>query len=414
MLSDDSSETREAYEDHIEAADKYAERGLYQKAIEEYDAALQIQNTETVWTAVLNAYEKRYAEDTDIYENYLNAARAAFSYFSDNSEYLLKLAELYLVRQEYESAYKALNDALEQGMDNERVSELLEKVRYSYDTGWKSFTEVRTCVNGFYAVSESGVWTYIEEDGTNTDFTKLQMAGPVGESGIRVIRDEDRGQLINTEQVVQGILSFDPIDAGIFSEGLVAIADDTGYAYYDSFGDKQFGNYTMAGTFTDGQAAVQQEDTWSIVDKEGDRISEETYEDIILHADGSHIKDGVMIAKKDGMYRLYKDGKATGEYCDADIITEDNMIAVCIEDKWGYVDTEGNELIPPTYAEAKSFSNGLAAVSDGERWGFIDASGKLVIDYTFFGADYFNSMKSCMVVAEPDGAWQLISLNITE
>ena len=114
------------------------------------------------------------------------------------------------------------------------------------------------------------------------------------------------------------------------------------------------------------------------------------------------------------MYRLYKDGKATGEYCDADIITEDNMIAVCIEDKWGYVDTEGNELIPPTYAEAKSFSNGLAAVSDGERWGVIDASGKLVIDYTFFGADYFNSMKSCMVVAEPDGAWQLISLNITE
>ena len=45
VLSDDSSETREAYEDHIEAADKYAERGLYQKAIEEYDAALQIQNT---------------------------------------------------------------------------------------------------------------------------------------------------------------------------------------------------------------------------------------------------------------------------------------------------------------------------------------------------------------------------------
>lgn len=52
LLDADNGKTEE-YNAHIEMAEKYIERGLYQKAIEEYDAALLVKNTEELWTAKL-------------------------------------------------------------------------------------------------------------------------------------------------------------------------------------------------------------------------------------------------------------------------------------------------------------------------------------------------------------------------
>ena len=51
--------------------------------------------------------------------------------------------------------------------------------------------------------------------------------------------------------------------------------------------------------------------------------------------------------------------------------------------KYGYLDTNGEEIIPFIYDSAASFSDGLASVSkDGKRY-FIDKSGDIVIDFTW-------------------------------
>jgi KWG Leptospira. len=43
------------------------------------------------------------------------------------------------------------------------------------------------------------------------------------------------------------------------------------------------------------------------------------------------------------------------------------------------------------FADANSFSEGLAAVSDASgRWGYIDKAGEIVIDYKFNSADEFS------------------------
>lgn len=110
LLDADNGKTEE-YNAHIEMAEKYIERGLYQKAIEEYDAALLVKNTEELWTAKLDAYAKRYEESTKIYDDYLSAAQSAVSYYSKNEDYLLTLANLYLVRDEYTSAYRKIGRA---------------------------------------------------------------------------------------------------------------------------------------------------------------------------------------------------------------------------------------------------------------------------------------------------------------
>ncbi len=409
-LTDTGTEETEEYETHVSLAEEYVKRGLYQKAIQEYDAAIAMQSSTELWDKKLEAYKDRYAESTDIYNEYLRAAESAVSRYSDNASYLMILANLHIVREDYVGAYKVLNRAVEAGMKNADVETLLLDVKYAYQLDWKAYVDYRTCVNGFYPVSGTGVWTYIEEDGTDTEIAQLVLAGPVGEGGIRVVQNQTRAQLVDSNNEVQGILNFIPEDAGVYSQGLVPIKKDGTYGYYNSLGDYQFGTYQNAGTFTEGQAAVQEKDRWFLIDTTGKKCSEKTYEEIVLNRDGSYCTDGVMLVKEGGKYKFLKDGQTIGAYDDVDVITSDKAVAVCKGSKWGFVDLEGKELIAPKYKKAKSFSNGLAAVSNGEQWGFIDLKGDLVIDYTFYDADYFNSEKCCMIELGRGTGWQMLSL----
>lgn len=410
LLATDSSETDER-QAHIDLAEEYMDRGLFQKAIEEYDAAILLAGSEDLWTSKLNAYAMRYEESTKIYSDYVTAAKTAVSTYGSNVDFLITLTELYLTRDEYTSAYSALKKATEAGMQDDRITNLMLRVKYAYDVQWKTYMEYRGNTNGYYAVSETGIWTYIEEDGTATDYEKLTFAGPVGASGIRVIENEKRAELVDENEIVQGILSFSPVQAGVFAEGLIAIHDGATYNYYNSLGDKQFGGFDAAGTFVNGQAAVKQGDTWFLIDTNGEKVANSDFDEIVLCADQSHIRNGVMIAQKDGKYSFYKEESTVGAYSDTDIITDDGIVAVCVNGKWGFVDLDGNTVIAPSYENAKSFSNGLAAVYNGEHWGFIDTKGVLVIDYIFFDADYFNA-EGCCMVESVEGGWQIISLYI--
>lgn len=51
--------------------------------------------------------------------------------------------------------------------------------------------------------------------------------------------------------------------------------------------------------------------------------------------------------------------------------------------KWGYLDYQGNVVIKPQYADADSFSNGLAAVKVDMKRGFIDNKNNMVIQPQF-------------------------------
>ena len=414
LLDTESGENAE-YKSHVKVAKEYVSRGLYQKAIEEYEEAVSIQNLEKDWTSMLKAYASEYEENSKIYYDYVEAAKRAVSAYNKNADYAITLANLYMDKEEYDSAYKCLKQAADEGIENKTIEKLTRKARYAYQVEWISYTDYCPLSNGYYAVSETGVWTYVAEDGTDTDYVNLKFAGPVGESGIRLIYD-DKAKLIDENEVIQGIISFCPKESGIYSDGLIPVKKDDSFSYYDSLGDKQFGEYSCAGTYVGGKAAVKKGDKWEIINKEGDKVSSETYNDIVLNDSQKYIINDVMLAKKRKKYQLFdKNENVIGSFScdDIDIATENGWIAFCDNGKWGFVDNEGKIVIKPTYDEAKSFSNGLAAVSNGDKWGFIDTSGKIVIDYQFWDADYFNSEGCCMVETGKD-VWQIISLYIAE
>jgi len=51
--------------------------------------------------------------------------------------------------------------------------------------------------------------------------------------------------------------------------------------------------------------------------------------------------------------------------------------------KWGYIDTNGNEIIPHIYNDARDFHKGLASVQKNDKWGVIDKRGNEVIAFAY-------------------------------
>jgi hypothetical protein len=90
------------------------------------------------------------------------------------------------------------------------------------------------------------------------------------------------------------------------------------------------------------------------------------------------------------------------------------MAAVQKDGKWGYVDNNGNEIIPFIYCVSKvnrvsnagDFSEGLASVENDEgKWGYIDKTGKEVIPFIYGNAKGFSEGVAAI---SQDGRWGII------
>ena len=57
----------------------------------------------------------------------------------------------------------------------------------------------------------------------------------------------------------------------------------------------------------------------------------------------------------------------------------DGRAGVCRNDKWGFVDKEGNEVIPCKYENVEYFYHGHCFVEKNGKWGIINTDGKEVV-----------------------------------
>ncbi len=106
-------------------------------------------------------------------------------------------------------------------------------------------------------------------------------------------------------------------------------------------------------------------------------------------------------------------------YQTVDDFHEDLML-VEFNDKWGYINKDGVEVIPCKYDDAYSFNEGLARVNiggktdelgnfKGGKWGFIDKTGKIVVDLKYdYVRDFSEGLAAVLVKENEDdyfGQW---------
>lgn len=404
-----NSDDEAKYREYIEEAEVCVERGLYARAVREYKNAISIMPEKEVYDKAISASGKRYSESPKFYSDYVDILQQAIQLYPDDVNYVLTLAGLYKEKNDYVSEYDLLNEAVSNGINDTRINELLTEAKYAYRIITVNWQNIGDCVNQKYTAEIDGMYYYVGETGEGSYENRHDFTSPVGENGTVVLSDEDGSYIMDGDGVLLGKLDFIPSDAGVFSEGLVPISKNGVYSYYNSYGDFQFGDFSYAGTFKSGRAAVKKGQSWYIVDNTGNRISGSEYDLIVLLSDGTFEKDGVMIAEKGGRYFILDSEGEEISFDSIGILTDDKIVAVKTDGKWGFSDLNGNQIIPAEYNDARSFSHGLAAVCKDGLWGFADISGRLVIDYAFSDVGYFNSM-GCCPVKDSDGMWQMLSL----
>ena len=73
------------------------------------------------------------------------------------------------------------------------------------------------------------------------------------------------------------------------------------------------------------------------------------------------------------------DKKILSKYDWVDCFVCEDRAKVRLNDKEGYIDTDGREICPIKYDETDIFSEGLASVCIDGKWGFINTEGEEVI-----------------------------------
>lgn len=389
-----------AYSDNVKKADDYVSRGLYQRAIASYELALEEKETKELYEKINAAYLLRFDEAPEAtLSDYMDFLQTAVDAYPGDATLVDSYVQIYSSQNEYKNIYDCLINAVAHGYDEETAKPLLISARYAFDFTGSVFYDVKYSDSGYYTVSDGNGWNIYSDDNGYLLDKEYSFISSINEDGIFIATGED-SRIYDTTGMTYGIFENKVIDSGMFSEGLVAANCGNKYSYYNDLAEPQFGEYDAAGSFQNGKAAVKTGNQWYLIDTNGKAVSDK-FSEILLDSCGRYVVNGKVIAKAaDGTFGIYDEDmklEAKLDCSDADIYSSDGLTAVCVNEKWGFADSEGKIVIEPEYSSAKSFSNGLAAVCKNGVWGFIDKDNTLVIDYQFADTMYMSENGTCFV-----------------
>ena len=149
--------------------------------------------------------------------------------------------------------------------------------------------------------------------------------------------------------------------------------------------------YEDARDFHDGMAAVKLNGRWGYINNLGQTVI--PFNNRIPEpgnfADGLAFL-GDRFVNYDGDPAFVNDDNPDVKYFSGGREFSQGVAAVQYGGQWGYIDLLGNFIIAPTYQNARSFSEGLAAVMNNKGlWGYIDFMGNLKIPYKYIQAGDF-------------------------
>lgn len=401
------------YRNYEQLAQKSMEEGLYEQAIEEYKEVLKIRKSNTVWQEIKEAYDLLYAENSSDYIRgcYIDDMAQAANAYPKNADYWKIQLNLYLEEKNYSKAYTVAKDAMRVPVKDEEVENLYKELLYMVQTDYQLYADYKTCLNGYISVYDGNKWKVMDETGKIISGS-YDMIGLINDDGKGIYKDATATWLLDQKEIARERFELEIEDAGYYSESLnlVPVKIDGKWKYLKGDGSFLPGEYEVAGSFYNGQAAVKKDSNWYLIDANGEKVSDRMFEDIKLDLYGCYQQGKVILAKENRTYHIYNEKlEQVGDFSctNIDICVDDGLIAYEENGKWGYINEKGDVVVEPAYAKAKSFSNGMAAVQNEDGfWGFINRNYEVVIPYQYFDAGYFTSKETCMV-SGTEGNYQM-------
>lgn len=397
------------YNHYLSEARKYAELDITKYAIENYNKALTINPTPDIYVEVAEYYERQENSDTKL----LNWCEDFFEKYPTNSKSYDCILKAYMKQKDYDSCFDVLSTAEKRNVSSEYIKSVKNELSYTFKLDFNTYDDVGIYGNGFCAVKSKDAWGYVDSYGNQktpityvsaAPFTKAEMAPVVDQKGECYFIDNTGSRVLASKEKYKSF--------GISSDDIIKVELENGkYSYCDSELNKLFGEYDDATAFNNGIAAVKEDGQWKIINNEGNAKSSTEYADVV--ADEKNIvfrNDRLFVGDGTGYIMIDSSGKQIGneKYENAHCFADSTYAAVENDGKWFFIDKNAKRLSYKTYEDARSYSNGLAAVKISGKWGFVDTDENVVIEQQFFGAKDFSEKGSCFV--QTGDKWQLLKL----
>lgn len=396
------------YEAHIKAAEEYAGKEIYEDALTEYEAALLLKPENEELKLLIAEMELNLENKTA----FIADCKELIYANPMNENALCRLTEYYAADGKCNEIVALLKELKKEQPENETVAKLWEQYDGSYEELSYSYQQVSPFYYGYAIVQNEESVCMIRTDGKKVLNGEYEEIGYFSEEEKWAAVKADGTWYYITQEEHKKLVPDEAYDEmGMVSEGIMRVSKNGKY----SFIDKELNVYgefiwDAASNMYGNTAAVCKEGKWALIDKTFALKTDYVYENIAIDEYGFCSRQNRIFAQKGkGYYMLNSSGEAVSEqvYEDARPFMDDELTAVCIDGKWGFVNLEGELVISCQYEDAKPFSNGYAPIKQDGKWGYIDESGNKVIEPCFADAYPFNEDGTAFV---KDENWYLIKL----
>lgn len=189
-------------------------------------------------------------------------------------------------------------------------------------------------------------------------------------------------------------------------DGIFKVTQNGDVFYIDRDGNRISKEvFQDAYSFREGMGAIQVQNLWGFMDAYGNVVIECQYDEVKSFSTG-------LAAVRQGQKWGYidKTGQTIVEaqYDEARDFKE-GMAAVRIGDKWGFIDSTGNVTAEVKYDEVKDFQEGYAAIMSKQKWGYINEEGKVCIALNYDDAGNFSEGKAAVMTSDGIEEWAYIN-----
>jgi len=257
---------------------------------------------------------------------------------------------------------------------------------------------------GRAAVKQAGTWGYIDKSGRVVIPPRYQRALPFSE-GLAAVRRGSRWEIVDRHgsTVTAGVPL---LRLGRFSGGLAPARSSMRlpWGYVDTSGRLAIpARFRTADAFSSGGLApVLKDGRWSYIRPDGSVAFEtDFFRAFPFSEDGL----ALVLAEFGGWYGYIDENSqlvVPARFAEARAFS-DGLAAVREGDAWGYISPSGDYAIEPGYESALPFSGGIGLVREGGKYHYIDATGARLFPESFARAEPFSD--GAAVVGDGHRSW---------
>lgn len=388
-----------SFSENVSKGDEYANKELYQKSIQCYTDALKINESENLREKMADAFKAGYEKKMIEKKEYVSFLTSSTEIYKKSPKYWVMLINLYVESGEYKKGYAVYKKSQQYGVNSEEINSMKNVVKYATKEKVRTYEKTFYSPDGSCVVYDGKNWRLLDENGKYSDEVRYDFMSAVSSAGNRLVNTQELGpRIVDKKNVIQHLIKKETIEqieeAHAYSNGFIPVLVNNTWKMLDCEKNVLISDsFENASSFQNESAVIKNGDKWTVVNTELETINI-SFDDVKLHENGEYLYDKYIVAVVDGKYGLFDksfnrkiqfDAKDADAYYGGWIAFKDS------NNLWGFIDQNGKVRIEPEYEDAKSFSNGLAAVCKDGKWGYIDENNSLVIVNKYLDAKYFTA-----------------------